>query len=466
MKKIISIIVLIFLFSNSTKASQTNAFSNRILAFDEWLNKNGHDQYLDKSKLIELPDTSVCKPNIKMYCVGPDGATIPFDELPKKKIYRNNLDIKIYTERKSEIPFKANPNFDTLLFYVFDYIRDTENFDKYLIKPSSNPTKFNSKLIKNKFVKNQLQTKAILSYLYFENNKIIIDEISPKDRFGIVFNNETKWNSMSMGKSLVSYITGHAICAGYINGVDSKLNDWPLIKNTLYYDQKLIDILNMTAGDQKHVDDNKGLLKTGRWYNSHPVGSFAKNELKNTKPASPKYHYNGLATNIIMNYVIHKTNKDFQTLLNKIFREKVRVADNVWFLKQKRIQDDFGPGRYSFRASRYDYLRIAKAILDDYQNDTCVGKYLKEIHKRKVKKKDINPKHFEPTYSYGGQFHMDYYGMKNKIIFGLGGYGGQVIMIDVEDSRIIVLNSLHFNNEKYRFNVKKLLLDPIKKGIN
>ena len=61
---------------------------------------------------------------------------------------------------------------------------------------------------------------------------------------------------------------------------------------------------------------------------------------------------------------------------------------------------------------------------------------------------------------------MDYYGMKNKIIFGLGGYGGQVIMIDVEDSRIIVLNSLHFNNEKYRFNVKKLLLDPIKKGIN
>ena len=56
MKKIISIIVLIFLFSNNTKASQTNALSNRILAFDEWLTKNGHDQYLDKSKLIEMKD--------------------------------------------------------------------------------------------------------------------------------------------------------------------------------------------------------------------------------------------------------------------------------------------------------------------------------------------------------------------------------------------------------------------------
>ena len=25
---------------------------------------------------------------------------------------------------------------------------------------------------------------------------------------------------------------------------DTKLNDWPMIKSTLYYDQKLIDLLN------------------------------------------------------------------------------------------------------------------------------------------------------------------------------------------------------------------------------
>ena len=37
-------------------------------------------------------------------------------------------------------------------------------------------------------------------------------------------------------------------------------------------------------------------------------------------------------------------------------------------------------------ATRFDYLRIAKAIMDDYQNDTCVGKYLKEIYKRRIPK--------------------------------------------------------------------------------
>ena len=117
-------------------------------------------------------------------------------------------------------------------------------------------------------------------------------------------------------------------------------------------------------------------------------------------------------------------------------------------------------------ATRFDYLRIAKAMMDDYQNDTCVGKYLKEIYKRRISKGSIEKD--EPivgrTKSYGGQFHMDYPGLKDKVIFGMGGYGGNAILIDMENSRILVVNSLHYNNGKYKYNVKKLLIDQIKKG--
>ena len=60
---------------------------------------------------------------------------------------------------------------------------------------------------------------------------------------------------MSMGKSVVSYILGHAICDGYIDGVDARINDWPAIENTLYHDQKLIDFLNMSTGDQKYINE-------------------------------------------------------------------------------------------------------------------------------------------------------------------------------------------------------------------
>ena len=73
----------------------------------------------------------------------------------------------------NEINYHDNPNFGTLLFYVFHYLEDTKGFGRYLIEPSKNPIKFNSDLRDDKFVKKQLQTKAILSYLYFENDKII-----------------------------------------------------------------------------------------------------------------------------------------------------------------------------------------------------------------------------------------------------------------------------------------------------
>jgi hypothetical protein len=59
---------------------------------------------------------------------------------------------------------------------------------------------------------------------------------------------------------------------------------------------------------------------------------------------------------------------------------------------------------------------------------------------------------------------MDYPGLKDRVIFGMGGYGGNEILIDVENSRIVVLNSMHYNNEKFKYSHKKLLLDPIKKG--
>ena len=63
----------------------------------------------------------------------------------------------------------------------------------------------------------------------------------------------TKFKSHSVGKSMVSYVVGHAICEGYIESVDSKINDWPLIENTLYHNQELIFLLNFRAGDEKYV---------------------------------------------------------------------------------------------------------------------------------------------------------------------------------------------------------------------
>ena len=171
----------------------------------------------------------------------------------------------------------------------------------------------------------------------------------------------------------------------------------------------------MSSGDQKHVTERDGLKKSGRWFNSHRIKSFAENELKGTKKSSKRYNYHGLNTNIIFNYVIHKTGNDFENLMNSIFQDKAKIGNNAWFVYASERGAQTNDARYTFFLTRYDYLRVAKAMMDDWQNDTCVGKYLKTINERKINK---NKKEYKKTQidnytkSYGGQFHLNLVGGK------------------------------------------------------
>ena len=78
------------------------------------------------------------------------------------------------------------------------------------LKEQKTPHKFKTELRDDKiqkYVNKQMQKTALLSYLLYEDGKITIDEISPKDRFGILYNNNTQFTSASVGKSLVSYVS-------------------------------------------------------------------------------------------------------------------------------------------------------------------------------------------------------------------------------------------------------------------
>jgi len=342
------------------------------------------------------------------------------------------------------------------------------------VKGSENHYKFQSNLREDKDVlkefKNNKKT-GIISYLLFEDGKIVIDESDiPITVQGDKIIDDLL-PSHSMGKSLVSYVTGHAICNGYIDSVNVKLNDWALIKNTLYEESILLDLLNMKAGDQKWVgermkngSDNriKGPMKE----NVNVIGLMkVMNEyLKGSEKSKLIYNYSALTTNVVMNYVKHKTDGNWEKLLHKVFNEHVGVKNSVYFQKSKKyLKTDFDSARYSFYATRYDYLRIAKTMMDDWHNDTCAGKYLKTIYKNRIKKKD-NTK--EPddvglyTKTYGGQIHWDIFGIKKiRKIIGMSGFAGQQILIDLDNKRIIVVNSLYKN-----YNWKKIVHSVIKKG--
>ena len=374
---------------------------------------------------------------------------------------------------------KPSPNLPTLKYY-FKKDRDLF-FDRelghYRISPKGNHDDFKINALENEYLSKQMQTSSILSYLYMDRGMIKYEEKSPKQRLGGVYGDNTQYLSNSVGKSIVSYLVGHAICDGIIDSIDQKLNDWPLIKGTLYEGQSLIDLLNMNAGDAKYVSDADGLISSGRWYNTYSVKSFADRELKSSKAipkSTRKHHYNGLVTNVILNYLVHKTDYEIQEFLNSVFQDKVKIQYEVSmrFNKFERtdggqmtkivmpIQD--GTAQYTFYITRYDFLRVANAMLNDWKNDSCVGKYLKTLAKRKIPQKRYMEKNkgYRFSYkSYAGQFHLDYRGLENRNIFGMDGYGGQTLMIDFDKSRIIGISTVHTD-----YDFEGLVLNVMRNG--
>jgi CubicO group peptidase (beta-lactamase class C family) len=372
--------------------------------------------------------------------------------------------------------------------FIFSSLAEHQNepyephdWDKFKVVGSENYYKFKSELVEDKDVKKEIdnsQKTGLISYLLFEDNKIKIDK---ENLPNYIKSNNGIMPSHSVGKSLVSYVLGHAICEGYIDSIEAILDDWSVLDGTLYKGQKLIDILNMSAGDQKIIgernfnSDNGIQDKTGKRklnVNTFPIEEVMKlKTLQNSKKSKAVYNYNALATNLLMNYTIFKTGDDWEKLLHKVFNENVKVKDTVWFHKtvktnyEKCKSFDKGDmnwysnncdvkpgkevGRYSFYANRYDYLRIGKRILDDWNNDTCVGKYLKTIYKQRINK---NKRSYDGdksgqfdvamyTKKYGGQFHFDIIGLSKRKILGMSGFGVQNIIIDFEKGRIIVVNS-------------------------
>jgi len=388
----------------------------------------------------------------------------------------------------SEIPEDANPNFETLQYYLYRYLYSFNKYpfcspnDKQLhcedippkythsIESSNNPYQFQSDLREDNYVKKQLQDTALLSYLLYEDGKIVIDEKTPEDRFGRMFRDSSKFHSQSVAKTLISYVTGHAICKGYIDSVDSRLNDWPVLENTLYHNQKLIDVLNMASGTQEYFDGSNRFTNSNRTVTSPTVEDIMNRELKGSKKSHATYNYVNLNPNLVGSYLIYKLGDDnFQALLDDVFKKKARIEGDVFFIKNERAKKNDISIMSNFFASRYDYLRVAKAMLDDWENDNCVGQYLKTIHERRIPKNGAQGTKGRVglPLSYGGFFHTGYKGMENRPVMGMDGYGGQTILIDFERGRIISTQAIH-DNMKFPqpggIDFKKMSYERIKNG--
>jgi CubicO group peptidase (beta-lactamase class C family) len=344
----------------------------------------------------------------------------------------------------------------------------------YSVPGSDNYQKLETELVDNKISKlvdKQLQNQektGLASYVIFSDGKIRINKNKWNDD---IKKNKGLLRSNSMGKSMISYVTGHAVCKYGID-LNAKMNDWVVLNDTLYADNTLLQVLNMTSGDHNYIGEKKfkgdGYFKGDKKkvINNKTVAESMLwfKGTKKKKENSP-YNYSAMSTHVAINYVIHKVGKDYEKLLKEIFTDHVGVKDNVHFMKVSWSPKDVvkGSQRYSFFATAEDYIRIGKTLYNDYNSDSCIGDYLRTVYDNRVDKKkkhDDTKSVFAYAKQYGGQFHMSLKGMKDRVIFAMDGYAGQQLVIDMENGTII-----HVGSVDQHYNWNKLIYNVMKKGL-
>ena len=77
-------------------------------------------------------------------------------------------------------------------------------------------------------------------------------------------------------------------------------------------------------------------------------------------------------------------------------------------------------------------------------------------HKSKFKKYPNKLSAYGFSKSYGGQFHLNFPGFKDRNIFVLDGAYGQSILIDMDRSKIIVINAVHGNYNWHKIGLSAL----------
>jgi hypothetical protein len=333
---------------------------------------------------------------------------------------------------------------------------------------NSTPAKSPRKIIESKIdfptASSEIQRTGLISYMVFDKGSLVVDLTSPPDRFGEILTADPHIYSMSLGKSLVGYFMGHAICQGHIESLEKKLSDWPLVADTFIADASVQDVINASMGHHVFLKNNEE-FHSGRFVGHTGAGSLAimitNENLEGTRAEVKKYMYGQLPPLVALNYIAFKTGHNFDEFSDNILRDHVGLSSSLKWAHHNSIYTENGILHPNFNATREDTLRIGMAILEDWKNDTCVGRYLKTVYENRVKK---NPAHrhgsvWGQSSAYAGFFHTGYRGTDDKIL-GMDGYGGISMLINFDDERIVYAHSVARN-----YNHKRLIFDVITDGV-
>lgn len=268
------------------------------------------------------------------------------------------------------------------------------------------------------------QKLSTVAFVVVRDNKISFE------KYWEGYNEDSKSNSFSMAKSLVSMAVGAALQDGSINSLDQRVSEF---------------LPEVEGGENVTIRDLL-VMSSGINFDEHYINPFAyparANYGKDLWKLTTKYKYEGEAgkeflylsgNTQLLSFIIKKaTGKN----LSDYFSEKIwsnigAKNDALWSLDKK---DGFEKAFCCFNSNARDFARLGQLYLDSgkYNNKQLVPKwYVAES----VEESGLIEQNGELCKRYGYQWWLTDY--KGKKVFYARGILGQYIIVIPEDRMVI-----------------------------
>lgn len=187
------------------------------------------------------------------------------------------------------------------------------------------------------------------------------------ERYGLDFDEDGRWTSFSVAKSLTSTLVGAALRDGHIKSMDDKVSDYiPQMKGSAYDDVSIRQLLTMTSGvrwNEDYADPNSDVARFNNHQPEEGVPSIVSylRRLPRAAPPGTVWNYSTGETNlvgILLGNAIGRPISDY--LAEKIWTPGGMEQQATWLLSRTG-QEISG---CCVQAAARDYARIGLFLLD------------------------------------------------------------------------------------------------------
>ena len=244
-------------------------------------------------------------------------------------------------------------------------------------------------------------------------------------------NEESRWVSFSVTKSVTSMLLGAAIKDGFINSVKEPLVSYlPQLKGSHYEDVSIEQILHMSSGvawNEDYNDPNSD-VSIASALNSSKLYDYLSSLGASSKPGS-KFNYNTAETNLIGGLVRSAIGNNLSGYLEKkIWKPFGMEFDANWLLD---YDYNLELGGCCISATLRDYARIGIFAL----NNGILKNKINILPEKWMEQSTTPSRNLE---YYGYQWWLD---GSDYNSFYADGIFGQFIWIDPDSKTIVVMHS-------------------------